>query len=97
MESEGGSSKYINLNNPLHLDQSDSERPPILFLDVSLGKEKTQRIVIHNGDNVDKIIEEFAIMFSLTEKKKSKLMSVVKKQLASYLHSIEEEDWKFKQ
>ena len=49
--------------------------------------------MICEGDDPDFIVHEFALTFNLTDKKKKKLQKVVKTQLSSHLHCIEEEDW----
>jgi hypothetical protein len=38
----------------------DPEPVPLLFLDVNLGGSHLARLVINEGDNIDKIVDEFA-------------------------------------
>ena len=39
-------------------------RIPLLFVDVNLGPEKTQRIVVYEGDTSEELAKKFAKEFS---------------------------------
>ncbi|CDW77058.1 UNKNOWN [Stylonychia lemnae] len=65
---------------------------PLLYLDVNLGDDKMQRIIINEGDNIQFIVDEFCSRYNLNRKKKAKLERAIDQQLAGHLHSIQEED-----
>jgi hypothetical protein len=72
--------------------ESDEENFPILFLDVNLGKDRVERLVIYDGDDPFAVADEFCAKHCLEEKKKKKLAKVIKKQLDSLLTRIDEDE-----
>lgn len=67
-------------------ERSESpEREPILFLDVNLGKGKSARIVLYEGDTPGDVINSFGQEHNLNEKKRSKLLDAVNSQLNQLL------------
>jgi len=48
-------------------------------LDVNLGGEHMERIIINEGDNVDMIVHEFCNRFYLNPKKRTKLEKAIAK------------------
>ena len=68
-------------------------REAILFLDVNLGKGKSARIVIYEGDKPADVIEAFSSEHNLNEKKKSKLLDVINNQMSQILPPINEESY----
>eukprot|EP00347_Sterkiella_histriomuscorum_P010238 403377062 len=69
-----------------------SPQIPLLFLDVNLGNDKMQRIIINEGDNVQFIVDQFCNKHKLNPKKRGKLLKAIESQLAGHLHCIQEED-----
>jgi hypothetical protein len=63
---------------------------PILFLDVNLGKNKSSRIVVFDGDDPKEVTEKFAKVHNLDKKKTEKLLGVVRLQVAAILPKISE-------
>ena len=61
---------------------------PVLFLDVNLGKDRMQRLIIYEGDNVQKVIDEFSKLHKLNTKKRTKLEKAIEKQLNGHLPCI---------
>jgi len=61
---------------------------PLLFLDVSISGQKVARLVINEGDNPMKIIEQFSKEYKLDPVRKEKLKKVVEKHMG--LTSIQE-------
>ena len=51
---------------------------PILFLDVNLGKDRSSRIVVFDGDDPREVTEKFALVHKLDRKKTEKLLGVVR-------------------
>ena len=70
----------------------EDENFPILFLDVNLGKDRVERLVIYDGDDPFTVADEFCLKHCLEEKKKRKLAKVIKKQLDSLLTRIDEDE-----
>ncbi|CAI2374770.1 unnamed protein product [Moneuplotes crassus] len=73
-------------------EEDSEENYPILFLDVNLGKDKVERLVIFDGDDPQTVAEEFCQKNGLEEKKRKKLAKVIKKQLDSLLTRIDEDE-----
>ncbi len=75
---------------------------PILYLDVNIGNDDISRIIVMQSDDPINVAEKFAkdnskphyslISLDLDEKKKAKLIAVIKSQLASMLSKIDEEE-----
>jgi len=59
-----------------------SEKDAILFLDVNLGKGESARIVVYKGDEAEDVIDTFGNEHNLNEKKRAKLLEVLKSQLS---------------
>jgi hypothetical protein len=72
--------------------ESEEENFPILFLDVNLGKDRVERLVIYDGDDPFAVADEFCAKHCLEDKKKKKLAKVIKKQLDSLLTRIDEDE-----
>lgn len=82
-------------DQPDHEDydgEGEDDNFPILFLDVNLGKDRVERLVIYDGDDPFQVAEDFCNKNGLEEKKKRKLAKVIKKQLDSLLTRIEEDE-----
>mgnify|MGYP006889575030 CR=1 FL=1 len=72
--------------------QIEERGDPIMYLDVNLGKGLSERIVLCDGDDYLEVVEEFQMRFALSERKKLKLINVIKYQLSSMLTAINEEE-----
>ena len=72
--------------------EGEGDNFPILFLDVNLGKDKVERLVIYDGDDPYAVADEFCARYALEDKKKRKLAKVIKKQLDSLLTRIDEDE-----
>ena len=83
-------------DSPIRSDQEDGEGEgdhfPILFLDVNLGKDRVERLVIYEGDDPFSVADEFCAKYELEERKKKKLAKVIKKQLDTLLTRIDEDE-----
>lgn len=94
-EFKENSSKFEN--SPIHSEQDEEAegeggRFPILFLDVNLGKDRVERLVIYEGDDPFAVADQFCADNCLEEKKKRKLAKVIKKQLDTLLTRIDEDE-----
>ena len=86
------SSSDILLDHEEYEGEGEEDNFPILFLDVNLGKDRVERLVIYDGDDPFQVANEFCEKNCLEEKKKRKLAKVIKKQLDSLLTRIEEDE-----
>jgi len=68
-----------------------SSKVPVLFLEVNLGKNQHERLIIYEGDVPELVVIMFARCHKLTAEKQRKLMAVVNDQLKSILPSITED------
>lgn len=62
-----------------------------MFLDVKLSSGELTRLTLCDGDDYVSVVEEFARLHSLSDRKKLKLATVIKYQLNSMLASIQED------
>ena len=79
-------------NNDQEECEGEDENFPILFLDVNLGKDRVERLVIYDGDDPFQVAEEFCKTNGLEPRKQKKLAKVIKKQLDSLLTRIDEDE-----
>ena len=70
---------------------SIKKRNPILFLEVNIGENKSERIVIYEGDSAEKLAKDFSQKHNFDEIKKEKLLKAIKSHITKILSSIEEE------
>jgi len=70
----------------------EDERVPLLFVDVNLGQGRTERIVVHEGDQSDDLALKFCHDFGLDPMMKSKLKELLDSQMAGLLAKINEEE-----
>jgi hypothetical protein len=54
---------------------------PLLCLDVNLGNGLAPQIIINEGDDVDRVADEFAVMYRLPEYKKKRLVDAIKAEI----------------
>ena len=57
---------------------------PILILDVKLVKDCPQKVIIYENDDPNQVVENFAKLNALDDKKKSKLLEIIQQQLKDY-------------
>ena len=53
------------------------DRAPILFLEVNLAPGNVKKLVVFEGEDSVKVVDEFSKKYSLAEDKKAKLLKVV--------------------
>ena len=63
----------------------------MLYVDVNLGNNGTQRIVVYDGDTAEALAEKFSQEFNLDDVMKEKLTVMLQQQIAGVLEKIEEE------
>ena len=65
---------------------------PLLLLDVNIGGKKVARLVVNEGDDLDRLVTTFATTYSLDSIRRSRLKAVIEKHLTPGLESIREDD-----
>jgi hypothetical protein len=63
----------------------------MLYVDVNLGNNGTQRIVVFEGDTAEGLAQRFANEYHLDEQMKQKLTLMLQQQIAGVLEKIDEE------
>jgi hypothetical protein len=72
------------------IKEEQSDDTPILFLDVNFGEGHVTRIVMYENDTPEELAEAFCQEHNLDQRKKAKLVKIIKKHLESVLEKIEE-------
>lgn len=57
--------------------KSQTDKEPMLYVDVNLGTSGTQRIVVFEGDTAEGLAEKFALEYSLDANMKEKLTQML--------------------
>ena len=80
----------LNAVDPSELEPFPS-RQPVLFLEVSIGADRIPgKLLLFDGDSPEEIVNCFASYYQISESKKSKLLDIVRDQLARLLQQIGE-------
>lgn len=69
-----------------------SDRTPLLFVDVNLGGDASERIVVYEGDTARDLALKFCEEHNLDEDTLEKLEELLQSQISSVLTKIEEEE-----
>lgn len=67
------------------------DKTPLLFVDVNLGGDNSERIVVYEGDTAEELSHRFCEEHGLDEDTREKLEDLLQSQIASVLTKIEEE------
>lgn len=62
----------------------NSERP-LLFVDINLGDEQVERIVVYEGNTAAELAQEFSIKHGLDEETNAKLRELIDQQIQNVL------------
>ena len=73
-------------------NQDELDKDPKLFVDVNIGNDQMERIVIYEGDTAEALTEEFCRKHNLNDNMKSKLLDMLEVQIAAVLPKIEEDE-----
>lgn len=65
---------------------------PKLYVDVNIGKQGMERIVVYEGDTAEGLAKEFCEKNGLTEDMEEKLKMLLEQQIAGVLPKIVEDD-----
>ena len=63
----------------------------MLFVDVNLGNNGTQRIVIYEGDTAERLATKFSAVHNLDDTMKGRLVIMLEQQMAAVLTKIDED------
>lgn len=58
-------------------EDGESDDNPLLFVDVNLGPERSERIVVYDGDTAEGLAEEFSKKHALNHTMKLKLIQLL--------------------
>ena len=67
------------------------EKTPLLFVDVNLGGDASERIIVYEGDTAIDLSHRFCDEHGLDEDTREKLEELLQSQISSVLTKIEEE------
>ena len=65
---------------------------PLLFIDINLGEEKPERIIVYEGDSATQLAQEFCKKHGLDEDTREKLEEQLNLQIKNVLTQIKEEE-----
>lgn len=68
------------------------ERDPKLYVDVNIGKNGMERIVVYEGDTAESLATSFCEKHTLSKEMKEKLKVLLEQQIAGVLPKIIEDD-----
>lgn len=59
-------------------DQENQEQQPLLFVDINLGGDEQERIVVFEGDTAEDLAHQFCVEHNLDDETKGKLEELLK-------------------
>lgn len=98
---EGNYSKIPLMKSPIEEKLSEEDEGeegesdddnPLLFVDVNLGPERSERIVVYDGDTAEGLADEFSKKHKLNQNMKVKLVQLLQSEISGLLSRIDEED-----
>ena len=84
---------YEGEDNADEAEGQDQEAQPLLFVDINLGGDEQERIVVFEGDTASQLATEFCDEHNLDEETLEKLKELLEQQMAGILPKIEEDDY----
>lgn len=73
-------------------EEGESEDNPLLFVDVNLGPDRSEWIVVYDGDTAEGLADEFAKTHGLNQNMKIKLIQLLQNEISGLLSWIDEEE-----
>ena len=73
-------------------ETAEGEKAPLLFVDVNLGGDAAERIIVYEGDTAKELAQRFCDVHNLDDETQVKLEDLLENQISSVLTKIEEED-----
>jgi hypothetical protein len=81
------------------LDEGEEEegeledQQPLLFVDINLGGDEQERIVVFEGDTAEDLARTFCVEHNLDDETMEKLTELLKQQMAGVLPKIDEDEY----
>ena len=72
-------------------EESESGDEALLYVDVNLGPDNAERIVVYDGDTPESLAQEFAERHQLNEGMYEKLVAMLQTEINGMLEKISEE------
>lgn len=69
------------------------EQQPLLFVDINLGGDEQERIVVFEGDTAEDLARTFCVEHNLDDETMEKLTELLKQQMAGVLPKIDEDEY----
>ena len=73
-------------------EESDDDDAPMLFVDVNLGPDKQEWIIVYENDTAESLAAEFSERHKLTGTMQQKLVLLLQKEISGLLERIVEEE-----
>ena len=73
-------------------EEKKDETGPLLFVDINLGENQQERIVVYEGDTAEGLADKFCELHGLDEETRGKLCELLESQISQVLSRIEEEE-----
>ena len=73
-------------------EESESDDNPLLFVDVNLGPDRAERIVVYDGDTAEGLAEQFSQKHNLSANMHGKLVQLLQNEISGLLARIDEEE-----
>ena len=74
-------------------DEEDDGVQPLLFVDINLGGDEQERIVVFEGDTAPELAKQFCLEHNLDEETQEKLQELLEQQMAGVLPKIDEDEY----
>lgn len=89
----GDVAELQQLNDNYEFKKQDVPKPnPLLFVDVNLGPDRTERIIVYENDTAVQLAEKFAKQHNLNNLMKQKLVELLGLEISGILERIDEEN-----
>ena len=72
--------------------EDDNQLQPLLFVDINLGGDEQERIVVFEGDTAEDLARSFCVEHNLDDETMEKLQELLKQQMAGVLPKIEDNE-----
>ena len=73
--------------------EDENQLQPLLFVDINLGGDEQERIVVFEGDTAEDLARSFCVEHNLDDETMGKLEELLKQQMAGVLPKIDEDEY----
>jgi len=84
--------KYLVDQQLTEIQDRIDERDPKLYVDVNIGKNGVERIIVYEGDTAESLADEFCLKHNLKPEMRDKLVTLLEAQIKGVLPKIEEDE-----